>query len=597
MVKVTETYNPTTKVAEDKTLEVVFTRTTNTQTTELQTGMDTYVATAEEITIERLTDEPGRVVIKNVPNYEFRALNGDILLQDWTSSVEDTVTFTFEESITNVTIESRSTDASISFTAFEGFTYELKSGETMIKENLKDNQEGDLNQKDGVITIKGLIQGLPYNVHYEGNVVLETITQDEVDGQVDKLYVLNDYTFISFVHLDLNPRPEAPQLEKDYDGVAIYDKTNYFSDSTRQSFVADNDTGFIYKIENINIANLSGGCVNVEDTPFPFDMRVNNQSELEFFSLYENPSINKNGCIKDKFGTKYINNNVLNEYDENTNTLYYVSTSNPDTHSGISYWLTSTGEVVKRLSTYSNYFVVMMANNRHRFVEIKDDFEIYLSIYEDQSREFVYKASIKNNLLKKYVALNKNINAEKESQFYDYMTGDGTGYHKMFFSKFQGGDVYTSDVYLIDDGVFRDNSKKNYYFYDKYQIAIFHVTENNQTKTIYFKNSLDELEQNFLMNYQSNSSAPRILTEIDNARLFPLNYRDFKFTRQNAIQISSLNGATIENGKLRKVTLSGNVYYDLVPELVNGEWVITPYVTGTYVAPPPSTITFQPINK
>jgi hypothetical protein len=100
----------------------------------------------------------------------------------------------------------------------------------MIKANLKDNQEGDLNEKEGVITIKGLIQGLPYDVHYEGNVVLETITQEEVDGQVDKLYVLNDYTFISFVPLDLNPRPEAPQLEKDYDGVSIYDKTNFFSD-------------------------------------------------------------------------------------------------------------------------------------------------------------------------------------------------------------------------------------------------------------------------------------------------------------------------------------------------------------------------------
>ena len=274
MVKITETYNPNTEITEDQTVQVTFSRVTNTQTTELQTGTESYVATAEVLEIERATDLPGNIVITNVEGNEYRLLSEEVVLQDWISSELETIEFIFDESLPGITLESRSLNASISFIAFEGFTYTIKQGETIIYEDLEDNDEADNNEALGNITLSGLTEGLTYDVTYEGYQVIETITQDEVEGQVDKLYVLYQYTFISFVPLTINQRPQDQDLELDYDDIPLYDKQGYFSDSTRQSFVVDNETGLIYKIENINIASLSGGCVTVQDSPFPFDIRI-----------------------------------------------------------------------------------------------------------------------------------------------------------------------------------------------------------------------------------------------------------------------------------------------------------------------------------
>jgi hypothetical protein len=63
-------------------------------------------------------------------------------------------------------------------------------------------------------------------------------------------------------------------------------------------------------------------------------------------------------------------------------------------------------------------------------------------------------------------------------------------------------------------------------------------------------------------------------------------------------ELTELAGATINSqGKLQRVTASSTVTYDLIAELKNNVWVITPYVTGTYQAAPATTITFQPINQ
>jgi hypothetical protein len=56
-----------------------------------------------------------------------------------------------------------------------------------------------------------------------------------------------------------------------------------------------------------------------------------------------------------------------------------------------------------------------------------------------------------------------------------------------------------------------------------------------------------------------------------------------------------------ENGyQIRKVmtfTPSGNIYYDLILIESNGTYVIEPYVVGTYIAPPITSVTLQPINR
>jgi hypothetical protein len=772
MVKVTETYNPTTKVAEDKTLEVVFTRTTNTQTTELQTGMDTYVATAEDITVERLTDEPGRVVIKNVANHEFRALNGDIVLQDWTSGNQetieflftkletgtftkvatapdldinaliqpdspagqiiltnnpdyefrlmngeteliewknyttDTITFEFDDeltptieargvdatiifdaiqgltydvslagvpvlsdivdngsldedatagkitlsgltegltydiafegqlpdaALTDITIESRSTDASISFTAFEGFTYAIKTGENTLLSNVVDNDTNDLNEKEGVITIGGLTEGMPYEAHYSGYVVIETITQDEVDGQVDKLFVLYEYTFISFVPLNLNQRPISKDLILDYDNVPLYDKSGFYSDSTRQSFVVDNQSGNIYRIENINITNLSGGCIQLKDNPYPFDLKITEDQSLSFYSLFQNPSITMMGCIKDKYGRKYINNDKINDYDGSTKTQYYVPGHSISTSSGYNgvnrsnpsfekyaYWLTSKGEVIRTelLSYYLDYKKLTPEGVLE--IDPSDNFEVFVAINDFKTlrnlpptylnyNQFIPKMNVNNGVLYFFYGyLQPNIpgnyfrqnerpvqrvlfKGPKHSEIDDLSTPVKENWNNLYELRIMMSEEdfltpmanLSSNVnYLEKYGIIIIYKDSKFYYYNNYwenHFLTFTKSQNQITYTI--ASGLGSSSHNIIEATETNY----------------WQYVSFKLLADKK-PLSLLDGASFENGKIAKVTISGNVYYELYPEFINGEWIITPFVSGTYVSPQTTTVTFQPIN-
>jgi hypothetical protein len=322
MVKVTETYNPNTEITEDQTVQVTFSRVTNTQTTELQTGTESYVATAEALEIERLTDLPGNIVITNVEGYEFRLMSGEVVVQDWIRSELETIEFVFDEALSGITLESRSLNASISFITFEGFTYTIKQGETVIYEDLEDNDEADNNEALGNITLSGLTEGLTYDVTYKGYQVIETITQDEVEGQVDKFYVLNEYTIVSFVPLSINLRPQDQDLELDYDDVPLYDKQGYFSDSTRQSFLVSNINGLIYPLINISIEYINNGLIKLTNDYRIYDLEEQSDGELNLVPIFSNPNVEVYQFRKDRYGNNFIINDKINEFVEESSTLF-----------------------------------------------------------------------------------------------------------------------------------------------------------------------------------------------------------------------------------------------------------------------------------
>jgi hypothetical protein len=768
MVKVTETYNPTTKVAEDKTLEVVFTRTTNTQTTELQTGMDTYVATADDITIERLTDEPGRVVIKNVANHEFRALNGDIILEDWTSGNQetieflftkletgtftkvatapdldinaliqpdspagqiiltnnldyefrlmngetelvtwtkyetDTITFEFDDeltptieargvdatiifdaiegltydvtlggvpvssditdngsldedataakitisgltegltydiafegqlpdaALTDITIESRSTDASISFTAFEGFTYEVKSGETMIKANLKDNQEGDLNEKEGVITIKGLIQGLPYDVHYSGYVELETITQEEVDGQVDKLYVLYQFTFISFVPLTLNSRPEASLLENDYDDVALYDKTDYYSDSTRQSFVVDNETGLIYKIENTFIERISRGILWIKNNLVPHDMRITASGELEFFPLFTNETIIAFDAFKDKHGNTFIFNNRLNIVDRASKTTFFVSYVNywgpPSSQlsrvyqasfsqtqlsvsgfaKGVTYWLTDTNEVLmvdidldyKYAGAWFKNIQLINESNERIDVPLASSYKIIdFKVFDHQNGSPIPKPFRITNgkLFSETISNNIKFDNDKPGLSPFRESGEFAVYdiekRVYIFFELRGYPARPwNPSYLLEKDLLIEYANNNIYAINGVSLFLSQLMNYTIAYQLGEGNGLFRLSWGGLSSLVDTYNKPTLEW-----------WRPIKDNPSIVLDYNLvLEDVGIVNGEVSRFEVNGNINYDLIVEDIAGKATVVPYVTGTYVAPPPAPITLQPINR
>jgi hypothetical protein len=474
-----------------------------------------------------------------------------------------------DNALTNITIESRSTDASISFTAFEGFKYAVKSGENTFISNVVDNDTNDINEKEGVITIKGLTQGLPYDVHYEGYVVLETITQDEVDGQVDKLYVLYQYTFISFVPLNLNERPKDKDLNLDYDDVPLYDKEGYFSNTTRQSFVVDNDTGLIYKIENINIASLSGGCVSVKDSPFPFDIKINLSDELEFFSIYQNSSITNVGCFKDKFGNKYINNTKLNYYDSITKTQFYVFGTNDQFDKRINYLETRQGITLKidisgldyqfKAST-SVINAKLIFKDYERDLSNKDNYEI---LYTSGS---VYFSDLMQG---KMIISTFNSNTISFTNAFGIILFDGE----------------SNKVNIVDLAWYWDSLDMNSVFYSTYFLRRYDIfLKIYNGRVIIYEDFISFLVYIFNEPRNNNSGSSYIrVSKFDN----------YDWPGKKIL----LEDTGFENGSLVKYGINGNTSYDLIPQNINGKWSLSAYISGTYIAPPPTTFTLQPINR
>jgi hypothetical protein len=598
MVKLSEIYNPITKVNETNTIEVTFTKTT--ASTEAQSGKESYVATAEKIEIVTLVNQPGNIVIKNQIGYEFRLISGEDILQDWIGSEASTIEFSFSSSFTNTTLQSRSKNASISFTAFEGFTYELKGGDSVILSDLTDNDDNDLNYKEGVITLDGLTEGLLYDILYTGYLILEVISQEEVDGQVDKLFVLNQYTFISFVPLNQNPRPDNNQLIFDYDGVSTYDKTNFFSSSTRQSFVVDNDSGLIYKIQNNTIANLSGGCITMSNSLFPFDLRIDDNNNLQFYSIFTNNTVKNYGCFKDKYGRNYINNNKFNLYDENTKSYFYVysdSRYNEETianQGNTSFLLTDKNEAIKieyllslsEVSSSNRILSIKKIEQNNELVDLNSDdsFKVY---HQVQTASEKYLGDPVNGLW--------TIHEVKDGVAMGFRNTIGEKYfnYSVFVNVFDAPNSRTFSYTNHSNNLHRFLTD----YLPDYDILVF---RNRRGQVLYTKNFMSSIYSYFIENenpnfdnfdgkpefYRDSNSFYTIIqtTDMDFSELFP----------DKTIKL--LDNAIISNGKVESQTLQGSTKYDFFPEYINEEWTIKPYVSGTYVAPPPTIVTFQPIN-
>lgn len=179
------------------------------------------------------------------------------------------------------------------------------------------------------------------NIYNDKNELIENdVTQDEINAQINKLYIMEDFTFIQFIpiveqsgtykFLDENNKTQErlitvrPQnLVYDQNGVSEFDKTNYFSDEFTQSFVISNKTNNIYKIENFVISTIKDGLVK-DGSGLIYNITIENNN-LKFTTLFNNPNIIVLDYFKDKFGNNYICNKTVNQIDTSTNTIFYTS--------------------------------------------------------------------------------------------------------------------------------------------------------------------------------------------------------------------------------------------------------------------------------
>ena len=465
---------------------------------------------------------------------------------------------TFTKIVTeNVTTETTGTkyiianEGSISISATEGFKYTVYYNDSLVYNEVQDNDSNDEDSKIGVIVLDNLIDGMEYEVNYKGIGAETTITQDDIEAEIDKLYVLNGYTFISFVPNGTSQRPHDDALTFDTDGIAYYDKCNYFSNSARQSFIIDNNTGYVYQINNFNIKEIQGGCLLSANDNFIYDFKINANDEVEIFSLFQNDTIVWYSCFKDKYGNKFIQNNRLNTYDATTNTYFYVfndNALNSQYDKGINYELTSTNEAIKlsfwNMESGRNHIIgasIILANGEERKLCKEDNFDIYYDI--SKYEHVAYK--VENGTIYGYCP---TFGYSSVFILFKYDAVNNTATDYLFWA-----DNWFNADYLEEYNILIEFYNGCVYYYD-------------DVWTSYDSSSKNWMTSGGLIN-------------------------DRAFTPKTVLEDCNL-----ENNKILVYGISGNTYYDIVAESVNGQMVINQYVSGTYQKPQIKVI-LQPINQ
>ena len=227
-------------------------------------------------------------------------------------------------------------------------------------------QNGNVEYNDNGIskvTFKKNISTTEELFDIKGNLITTdtTIYQEDLDAQINKVYTTHRYTFLQFIALvdnsgaypyynsndeieyeDITVRPSS--MTYDENGVAEFDKTDYFSSNLTASFVIDNETGFIYKIENFYIKSFHNGLV-VDEKGYYYTIKTNENHSLTFTDILPNKDVIINNAVYDNYGWTYVSNNLINAID-NENKIKYST--------NIKYLIDSYNNVY----VYSEYYAV-----------------------------------------------------------------------------------------------------------------------------------------------------------------------------------------------------------------------------------------------
>lgn len=456
------------------------------------------------------------------------------------------VTFTkiVTENVTTETTGTKyiiATEGAISIAAVPGFKYSVYYNDSLVYNEVQDNDANDKDEKVGVIVLNNLIDGIEYKVDYKGIGVETTITQDDINGEIDKLYVLNGYTFISFVPLGTSQRPDDNQMNYDSNGVAVYDKANYFSNNSRQSFVIDNATGYIYQIKDVSIDEIKNNLLLISGKIY--DMRVTESDELQFYTVVQNETLTISDYFKDNYGNIYIENDYLEVYDQANNTLYYKPSVDTYYEHQKTYNFTREGYVLKidySTSCICPSVVKVGPNFTEEAITINDD------LYIDE------------------------LLLVKDGYFYNTREFKRTNLIVHTHAK----DDYSCSWIFLG---WHDNIK--YDFVD-YQTVIFYIEKNSydnvaQPKSLYYQNIFGSTRIN----------DPQIPEEGDT-------FQNSILLLEN-VEVEAMGGL-FENWRFKKITISSTIYYQIV---VDENGVPTSVNSETYVAPERDVITMQPLNK
>ena len=212
----TDEYTPNDPVIGENGLEeVTFTKTNTTITGKIIEGQKTYIATSSEINYVPvvLSYDDTSITIEALEGFEYRLIDdGGNAVTNWTKkaygSDVNTIIFNGLNTTDGLHVDSRCVNAHISFNALDGFKYTLIDyNDKVIYKDVTDNSIYDINNELGIIEFNGLLENENYKVSYVGEGEETIVTQEQVNGIIDKLYTLDNFTFISYVSPNLSPAP------------------------------------------------------------------------------------------------------------------------------------------------------------------------------------------------------------------------------------------------------------------------------------------------------------------------------------------------------------------------------------------------------
>ncbi len=176
----------------------------------------------------------------------------------------------------------------------------------------------------------------------KGNLITDQteITQDEIPAQINKVYVAEKLTYLQFVipveksgyydYVDeeqvkneyVTIRPVG--LVYDEYGISNFDKTDYYSSALVQSFIIDNVTGYIYRIEGIRINQILAGNLVSDLNDNYYKVAINSNGTLSFTDVLPNKDVQLRAVFTDNYDYVYVLNNIINDKDEQNNIIYYT---------------------------------------------------------------------------------------------------------------------------------------------------------------------------------------------------------------------------------------------------------------------------------
>jgi hypothetical protein len=321
--------------------------------------------------------------------------------------------------------------------------------------------------------------------------------------------------------------------------------------------VIDNRTGLVYNIENFHIRTLKNGCILRDGDSLVYDMRINASKQLEFYSIFSNSTVTVKDCFKDKYGTRYVMNDKLNQYDAESNTYFFNlwEYTGSNANAGlVGYFLTSDNRAVK--VTYDNTLsttvvdAALMGEDKvsHRLAD-SDIFDIY------------YPAGITTT-----------------SEAYRVSHTVVFGFHTSQKNVFGSQNFYAVNTKNSVTGIFAYSSVNAKLFID-HDIVLELVTNSDGTKSLYEEKGVEKALSNFVLD----STSPSGSTFLPSA---------------NLTKRLLLDGVTLDSsGKLIHYGLSGNTYYDFgVEKKGDGSYQAIVYDEGTK-SEEQVIVTMQPITR